>query len=155
MNSWWCMILTMTTVGYGDIFPITPMGRVFTIIACIIGAFVISLIISQLNELIALEPEQEAAYDEIMSEEVRRNNKQILDKKMQMYLIWKISRIRKYKRKISYQEYFKKQAPYQRFQEQIAYNEEYRFVTKIVGTLESAAGRLDQVVVKQNTRIHQ
>lgn len=125
MNSWWCMILTMTTVGYGDIFPITPMGRVFTIVACIIGVFVISLIISQLNELIALEPDQEAAYDEIMNEVTRKNNSQILQKKVDLYLIWKFSRIRKYKRRITYQEYFKKQAPYQRFREQIAYNEEY------------------------------
>lgn len=118
------MILTMTTVGYGDIFPITPMGRIFTIAACIIGVFVISLIISQLNELIALEPDQEAAYDEIMNEEIRRNNKQILDKRIEYFLIWKITRIRKYKKKVTFKDYFKKEAPYKRFEEQIAYNEE-------------------------------
>lgn len=31
INSFWCIILTMTTVGYGEVFPVTIFGRLFTI----------------------------------------------------------------------------------------------------------------------------
>ena len=62
------MILTMTTVGYGEIFPVTPGGRIFTIVACIIGVFMVSLILAKLTELIALDPDQQAAYEEILNE---------------------------------------------------------------------------------------
>ena len=57
------MILTMTTVGYGEIFPVTPGGRIFTIIACIIGVFMVSLIMAKLTELIDLDSGQSEAYE--------------------------------------------------------------------------------------------
>lgn len=114
------MILTMTTVGYGDIYPVTPGGRIFTILATIIGVFVVSLIISQLTALIALEPEQEAAFDEIMNEEKRKNNAQVLDKRIQFYIRYKIAKLRKKQ----FKELFKVQAPYFKFREQIDYNNE-------------------------------
>jgi hypothetical protein len=118
------MILTMTTVGYGDIFPVTAGGRIFTIMACIIGTFVVSLIISQLTELIALEPDQEAAYDEIMNEKKRKNNKEILDRRVKYFLKYKITKVRKENKKVKYQELFQKQVPYQKFREQIEHNNE-------------------------------
>lgn len=116
--------MTMTTVGYGDIFPITSGGRVFTIIACIIGTFVVSLIISQLTSLIALEPDQEAAYDEIMNEEKRKNHKEIMDRRAKFFMKYKIAKLRKDKKKIKYKELFQNQVPYQKFREQIEYNNE-------------------------------
>src|SRR5262245_1537857 len=33
---WWA-VMTLTTVGYGDIFPITPLGRVLTMLIAILG----------------------------------------------------------------------------------------------------------------------
>lgn len=60
------MILTMTTVGYGDIFPVTIGGRVFTIICCIIGVFVVSMIIANLTVLVRLNGDQKEAYDAIL-----------------------------------------------------------------------------------------
>jgi voltage-gated potassium channel Kch len=61
-NAFWCMILTMTTVGYGDIFPVTTAGRITTIIACIWGMFVVSMIIVTLTNIIMLTKEEDAAY---------------------------------------------------------------------------------------------
>ncbi len=118
LNAWWCMILTMTTVGYGDIYPITPGGRVFTIMACIIGVFVVSLIISQLTALIELEPAQMSAYEAIMEEEQSKNKSQLLDKRVQLFIKYKIAKLRK----LHFKEVFKVQAPYYRFREQIEYN---------------------------------
>jgi voltage-gated potassium channel len=33
---WWA-IVTLTTVGYGDVFPITPLGKVFAGIIAVLG----------------------------------------------------------------------------------------------------------------------
>ena len=47
-NSLWCIILVMTPVGYGDIFPITPGGRIIIICSGVVGLIIISLFVSAL-----------------------------------------------------------------------------------------------------------
>lgn len=39
---WWG-VCTLTTVGYGDMYPITPMGRIFTVVMLIIGVGLIAV----------------------------------------------------------------------------------------------------------------
>lgn len=65
INSYWCIVLTMTTVGYGEVFPVTMMGRAFTILASIIGNTVMSLVIVTLTNLIELSPEETEAYNQL------------------------------------------------------------------------------------------
>ena len=53
-SMWWAAI-TLTTVGYGDVYPVTPGGRAFTIVMLIIALGVIAvptgIITSALSEL--------------------------------------------------------------------------------------------------------
>jgi voltage-gated potassium channel len=36
-SSVWWAVMTLTTVGYGDVFPITPLGRGLTMVIAILG----------------------------------------------------------------------------------------------------------------------
>lgn len=39
---WWA-IATLTTVGYGDVYPVTPLGRVFASVIALAGIGVVAL----------------------------------------------------------------------------------------------------------------
>lgn len=60
-DSMWLTVITMTTVGYGDLYPSTLLGRCFSIVSFIIGNLLISLIVVVLsNETEFSEPEAKA-----------------------------------------------------------------------------------------------
>lgn len=40
----WFISETATTVGFGDITPLTKLGRLSTMISCFIGVFILSLL---------------------------------------------------------------------------------------------------------------
>lgn len=42
-HSLWWAVATLTTVGYGDVYPITPGGRIFTFLVLLIGLGVVSV----------------------------------------------------------------------------------------------------------------
>jgi voltage-gated potassium channel len=42
-DSLWWAVATLTTVGYGDIYPITPGGRLFTFLVLVLGLGVIAV----------------------------------------------------------------------------------------------------------------
>ena len=42
-NDLWCVFITMTTVGYGDISPKSLLGRIIIIISCMFGVFLVGL----------------------------------------------------------------------------------------------------------------
>jgi len=48
---WWAFV-TLTTVGYGDIVPITSAGRIVAVMTMILGIVVYSLIIANLTVLV-------------------------------------------------------------------------------------------------------
>jgi len=42
---WWC-IVTLTTVGYGDMFPYTDLGKIFAVITMLVGLVMLALPLS-------------------------------------------------------------------------------------------------------------
>lgn len=43
LRSMWWSVITLTTVGYGDVYPITPLGKVFAAITAIAGIGMIAM----------------------------------------------------------------------------------------------------------------
>ena len=61
-NCLWNILVTMTTVGYGDMFPITNLGRIINIFASIVGAFFVALLTLSLQNALAFTSFEEQAY---------------------------------------------------------------------------------------------
>lgn len=66
-HSFWWTIVTLTTVGYGDVFPITIGGKIFTFFVLLIGVAVITvpagLVATALSKARQLEDENENMID--------------------------------------------------------------------------------------------
>ena len=58
-NSMWLIIITMTTVGFGEGYPSTHLGRFIAVIACIIGMLLVSLMVVSLTVSSEFSPEEE------------------------------------------------------------------------------------------------
>ena len=72
MNSFWCIVVTMATIGYGDLYPITFWGRMVAIVACIWGIFILSLFVVSLNNITQLTKEEHYAFEDIIREEKKK-----------------------------------------------------------------------------------
>jgi hypothetical protein len=49
-NAWWLIVVTMTTVGFGDYFAKTYIGRIVSIIATFYGVFLVSLMVVTMQD---------------------------------------------------------------------------------------------------------
>ena len=58
-NCLWNVIVTMTTVGYGDIYPVTPFGRVNGMVMCLFGVFEVSLVVVSLSNILEMSKPEE------------------------------------------------------------------------------------------------
>ena len=61
-NAEWLIVITMTTVGYGDLYPTTHFGRFFCLLACITGMFLVSAMVVAMNLASELDKDQSIAY---------------------------------------------------------------------------------------------
>jgi potassium intermediate/small conductance calcium-activated channel subfamily N protein 2 len=62
-NAMWLIVLTITTVGYGDFYPKTHMGRFVIIVACLWGVFIVSIMVVTLNETSKFTKEESKTYE--------------------------------------------------------------------------------------------
>ena len=61
-NCIWCIIITMTTVGFGDYYPSSIIGRIIGIISCFMGVFLISMLVVTITNVLNLTPHEQNVY---------------------------------------------------------------------------------------------
>jgi potassium intermediate/small conductance calcium-activated channel subfamily N protein 2 len=62
INGIWNIIVAVTTVGYGDFYPKSHIGRFILVTAVILGTVIISLTIVALNGIISFDENEKDAY---------------------------------------------------------------------------------------------
>jgi len=85
-NAWWLIVVTMTTVGYGDYFPRTHLGRIVIIIACFCGVFIVSLTVVTLTSASEFSRGEKSTY-EILHRLSQRKNIERLARRVIFYNI--------------------------------------------------------------------
>ena len=58
----WLVLVTMTTIGYGDSYPKTHMGRFLGIIVCFWGVFIVSFFVVTINNMLVFSPNEERSF---------------------------------------------------------------------------------------------
>jgi len=69
-DSIWWAFETITTVGYGDVVPVTPMGRVFAVLVMMVGISVLGVVTASLSAGLVknTNPPAPAPADEVLAE---------------------------------------------------------------------------------------
>lgn len=76
-NALWCVFVSMTTVGYGDFFPNTHLGRMIIIAACIVGIYFVSMTMVFMTSKSVLSELEMKAYKLIVRLKLRKEMKDL------------------------------------------------------------------------------
>ncbi len=76
-NAMWCIFVSMTTVGYGDFYPKTHLGRVVTIAACLVGMYCVSMMMVFMTKESYLTDSELKAYNLITRIKLRKDIKNL------------------------------------------------------------------------------
>ena len=60
------MIITLTSAGYGDLFPKTFFGRLVGVMICFWGVLIISFFVVTVTNMLEFTPNEERAYNLLM-----------------------------------------------------------------------------------------
>jgi hypothetical protein len=85
-NGWWLIMVTMTTIGYGEIVPLTHAGRFIAVISCIWGIFLISSFVVALTNKVEITGDEITIYNKLVERiYVRKKLKFIAAKMIQRW----------------------------------------------------------------------
>jgi voltage-gated potassium channel len=62
-NGVWYIIVSMTTIGYGDYYPISSFGRIIGVLCCLWGVFTVSMSVATLNSLLLFSEGEKKAFN--------------------------------------------------------------------------------------------
>jgi len=53
-NVVWMTAMTMTTVGFGDMLPVSPLGRIVAAVCAVWGVLILAVMVGVLSKILAL-----------------------------------------------------------------------------------------------------
>ncbi len=140
-NGIWNIIVAMTTVGYGDFFPKTHIGRFIVVVSIVIGTLLVSLTIVALNRLTSMENNEYQAYIILNRLSIRKKLEKVfmnnLKVRLQIYLLRKHKKIKALTQDKEYMKYIRELraiTEYKRELKRLLYkdsfaNEEHKFLS--------------------------
>ena len=66
-NCMWNVVITLSSAGYGEFYPITFFGRIIGIIICFWGVFIVSMFVLIVSDLLKFEYQERKTYDFVIS----------------------------------------------------------------------------------------
>lgn len=89
----WVIFYTTTTIGYGNLYPYTHIGRAICILACILGNMYLGMLILSINQKMELDEGQNLSYAWIsrnsLSNDVKNNATIAIRKAATLFLLSK------------------------------------------------------------------
>ena len=76
-NGMWCIVITMTTVGFGDYYPSTHLGRMIGVMSALWGTFLVSLMVVALTNFSEFDKGQQYAYEQIKRDSLDFKRKEV------------------------------------------------------------------------------
>ncbi|OMJ76449.1 hypothetical protein SteCoe_24192 [Stentor coeruleus] len=89
----WVIFYTTTTIGYGNIYPFTHLGRVICILACILGNMYLGMLVVSINRKMEHDEGQNLSYAwisrEYLKKDIRKNARNAIRKVATLFLLHK------------------------------------------------------------------
>lgn len=86
LNDLWCVFITMTTVGYGDISPISLFGRIIIIISCMFGVFLMGLMVVSVTSYLNIVGVESNVYKILLKSKKMEERNKLAFKAITQYL---------------------------------------------------------------------
>ena len=110
LNDLWCVFITMTTVGYGDIYPKSLFGRIIIIISCMFGIFLIGLMVVSVTSYLNIVGVEYNIYSILLKANTMEERNKLAFKSIAQYLK-SIKEVNKRKSVLSKDDFMKKIIP--------------------------------------------
>ena len=86
LNDLWCVFISMTTVGYGDISPKSLLGRLMIIIGCMFGVFLMGLMVVSVTSYLNIVGVESNVYNILLKSSKMEERNKLAFKSIAQYL---------------------------------------------------------------------
>ena len=85
-NAIWLVVVTMTTVGYGELTAKTTGGRIISVISCLAGVFLVSMVIVSITSTLSLQSHEYTLLAIMKKTESMEKKKEVASKVIAKYI---------------------------------------------------------------------